>query len=64
MVNEKKAISVQLLPWKFNFAPKKQVSEKWKLIIHLQVVRWSICAKKVIEELEDMFVSRWFNFEN
>jgi len=31
MVNEKKAISVQLLPWKINFVPEKQVSEKVKI---------------------------------
>jgi len=28
------------------------------------VVRWSICAEKVIQELENMSVLRWFNFGN
>jgi len=55
----------------FNYCREKSILfqrnrylKKRKLIIHLQVLRWSIFAEKVIEELENMFVSRWFNFEN
>jgi len=49
MLNERKAISVQLLPWKINFVPEKHVSEKVK-------VNYSLAGGEMV----DLHWKKWF----
>jgi len=52
MVNEKKAISVQSLPWKTNFVPEKQVSEKVK-------INYSLAGGEMVDLRRKKWLRNW-----